>query len=128
MKKKNKARLDSPGNFGQYSGKVQPFHYFAANAPDAFVANIIKYSVRHGKKGGKEDVLKALWYLARLQEVVDNEYDQVSVDDFIEAQQDLDEDQISVLRNLDKFLSGDSSKLSDVRESLDNILSNKYGE
>jgi len=126
MKKKNKDWLDSPGNFGQYSGKVQPIHYFAANLPDSLVANIMKYSIRHAKKNGKEDILKALWYLDRIYEVLEEEYDSVSVEDLINSHPDLDEDQIKILQSLDEFLSGDSSKLSDVREGLDNILSNKY--
>ena len=120
---------ESPGNFGQYIGDIQPVDYFASNIPGSIIANIIRYSVRHKKKNGKEDVLKAVWYLDRLQEIVDKNIEHVGVWDFIEAQPHLDEDQVNIVQALDTFLSTDDAEtLKEVRQALDNILDRNYGK
>ena len=129
IKKKieNKEIPESPGNFGQYVGDIQPVDYFASNIPGSIIANIIKYSVRHKKKNKKEDVFKAIWYLDRLQEIVDKNIDKVGVWDFIEAQPHLDEDQVNIVQALDTFLSTDDADcLKEVRQALDRILSKDY--
>lgn len=32
---------------------------------DAYLANVVKYVLRHREKGGEEDLRKSLWYLQR---------------------------------------------------------------
>lgn len=32
---------------------------------DAYLANVVKYALRHREKGGEEDLRKAKWYLDR---------------------------------------------------------------
>lgn len=32
---------------------------------DAYLANVVKYVLRHREKGGEEDLKKARWYLDR---------------------------------------------------------------
>lgn len=36
---------------------------------DAYLANVVKYVLRHREKGGEQDLGKALWYLNRRVEI-----------------------------------------------------------
>jgi hypothetical protein len=64
---------NSPGNEDcHYSGDYQPIDFADEFlAPYFHVGNVIKYIVRHEKKGGKLDLEKALWYLNRLCNIVE---------------------------------------------------------
>ena len=55
---------NAPGNEdSHYTGNMQPIEYFLSAYPQALLANIIKYSIRHSKKGKLEDLQKAKWYV-----------------------------------------------------------------
>lgn len=55
---------NSPGHPGKYYDlTIQPIEYFASRYKDALAANVIKYTIRHAKKNGKEDLEKARWYV-----------------------------------------------------------------
>ena len=49
--------------------KIQPIDYIEANDLTYSEGNVIKYIVRHKAKNGKEDILKAIWYLDKILEV-----------------------------------------------------------
>lgn len=85
---------NSPGNFGHYSGPLQPIDFINdANIPFC-EGNIVKYVCRYQKKNGLEDLEKADWYLDRLIERISVDPSSVYVyrprtillDDFINAQ------------------------------------------
>lgn len=44
--------------------KVLPVDLIAAYDLNFATGNVIKYTARHKEKNGREDLLKALWYLA----------------------------------------------------------------
>lgn len=47
-----------------YKGfKIQPVEFIHANGLDFLQGNIIKYTMRHKEKNGKQDLLKARHYL-----------------------------------------------------------------
>ena len=46
-----------------YQMPIQPIEFIVANSIEYRAGNVIKYVVRHGKKNGKEDLLKARHYL-----------------------------------------------------------------
>lgn len=48
---------------------IQPLIYIWANELDFLEGNIVKYVSRHRKKNGKEDLLKAQFYLNKLIEL-----------------------------------------------------------
>lgn len=43
--------------------KIQPVEFIHANGLDFLQGNIIKYTMRHKEKNGKQDLLKARHYL-----------------------------------------------------------------
>ena len=49
--------------------KIQPVEFIHANKLDFLQGNIIKYTMRHKKKNGKQDLLKARHYLDLLIEL-----------------------------------------------------------
>jgi hypothetical protein len=46
-----------------YQGQIQPWDAIMAWELDPWLANVVKYVQRHGRKNGKEDLQKALHYL-----------------------------------------------------------------
>lgn len=48
---------------------IEPLIYIWANELDFLEGNIVKYVIRHRKKNGKEDLLKAQYYLKKLIEL-----------------------------------------------------------
>ena len=46
-----------------YQMPIQPIEFIVANSIEYRAGNVIKYVVRHSKKNGKEDLLKARHYL-----------------------------------------------------------------
>jgi hypothetical protein len=58
---------DSPGNEDDhYSGQVQPIDLILSQKLGFLDGNIIKYITRRNKKGGVDDLRKAVWYLGAL--------------------------------------------------------------
>ena len=51
-----------------YSMDIQPIDYIEANNLTFNEGNVIKYVSRHRTKNGKEDLLKAMWYIKRILE------------------------------------------------------------
>lgn len=49
--------------------KIQPVEFIHANRLDFLQGNIIKYTMRHKEKNGKQDLLKARHYLDLLIEL-----------------------------------------------------------
>jgi len=58
-----------------YNMAIQPIEFIVANDISYREANVIKYVVRHKKKNGKEDILKAMHYL----EMILEEYDHAAI-------------------------------------------------
>lgn len=50
-------------------GGIQPVQYIEANDLGFLEGNVIKYVTRHGRKGGKQDLLKARHYIDMLLEL-----------------------------------------------------------
>jgi hypothetical protein len=50
-------------------GKIQVTDFIIDYKLDFLEGNVIKYIVRHKAKNGKEDILKAIWYLDKILEV-----------------------------------------------------------
>lgn len=69
MKKKMKTSKTHPEHYAQQG--MEPIDYIEANKLNFSEGNIIKYVTRHHNKGGKEDLLKARWYINRL---IETEY------------------------------------------------------
>ena len=46
-----------------YQMPIQPIEFIVKNEIPYREANVIKYTVRHKNKNGKEDILKAIHYL-----------------------------------------------------------------
>jgi hypothetical protein len=44
-------------------GSVQPIEVIESYKLSFTLGNVVKYVCRHGEKNGREDLLKALWYL-----------------------------------------------------------------
>lgn len=66
MKKTSKTH---PDHYAQQG--IEPIEYIEANNLNFSEGNIVKYVTRHRKKNGKEDLLKARWYINRL---IETEY------------------------------------------------------
>lgn len=49
-----------PSHYARY--KIEPIHFIGENRLDFFQGNIVKYSVRHDAKNGREDILKTIRY------------------------------------------------------------------
>lgn len=57
----------TPGEFGQYSSlSPEPIDVIESWGLDFHEAAALKYIARHKRKGGREDIEKAIWYLQRL--------------------------------------------------------------
>lgn len=50
---------------------IEPIDYIESNNLNFSEGNVVKYVTRHRKKNGKEDLLKARWYINRL---IETEY------------------------------------------------------
>jgi len=48
------------------NGSIEPIDYITANSMNFLEGNIVKYVTRYKYKNGKEDLLKAEFYLKRL--------------------------------------------------------------
>jgi hypothetical protein len=55
-----------------YQTEMQPWDFILANRLNFLEGNIIKYIIRHKKKGGLDDLYKAQHYLEKLIEVNDD--------------------------------------------------------
>ena len=58
-----------------YNMAIQPIEFIVENDISYREANVIKYVVRHKKKNGKEDILKAMHYL----EMILEDYDHAAI-------------------------------------------------
>lgn len=58
-----------------YNMAIQPIEFIVENDISYREANVIKYVVRHKKKNGKEDILKAMHYL----EMILEDYDHATI-------------------------------------------------
>lgn len=77
----------APGNEdGHYAGKIQPIEYLESVLPDFLLGNVVKYLCRHRAKNGREDLLKAAWYLERYRDHVLTNYKAMGQNDFAQAQ------------------------------------------
>jgi hypothetical protein len=54
-------------------GKIEVADFIWDKKLNYFEGNAIKYIVRHRMKNGKEDLLKAIWYISRL---IESEYNE----------------------------------------------------
>lgn len=97
----------APGNTsGHYNGGIQPIEYFASDFSKGLSANVIKYVVRHYKKGGKEDLDKARWYVDWLNRSLG--YREIHAGDYI-ASNRFDKDVQEIVLLIEQF--------EDLRES-----------
>ena len=55
-----------------YHMAIQPIDFIVKNDIPFREANVIKYTVRHKNKNGREDILKAIHYLEMILEDYDN--------------------------------------------------------
>ena len=67
--KTKKTSKTHPDHYAQHG--IEPIDYIEANNLNFSEGNVIKYVTRHRNKGGKEDLLKARWYINRL---IETEY------------------------------------------------------
>lgn len=64
----------SPGNEdGHYFGKIQPIDFIEDQQLGHHEANVVKYICRWKRKGGMEDLKKAVWFLHRLIRLTEKE-------------------------------------------------------
>lgn len=49
-----------------YRTQIQPVEYIYANNLNFFEGNVVKYITRHRRKGGKQDLQKAIHYIEML--------------------------------------------------------------
>lgn len=49
-----------------YKTGIQPFDYIEANDLGFFEGNVVKYTTRHKKKNGAEDIQKGIQYLEEI--------------------------------------------------------------
>lgn len=62
--------MSAPGEFGQYSSlSPEPIEVIEAWGLGYHEATALKYISRHDRKGGAEDIRKAIWFLERLLKV-----------------------------------------------------------
>ena len=66
---KTKTSKTHPDHYAQQG--IEPIEYIEANNLNFSEGNVVKYVTRHRKKNGKEDLLKARWYINRL---IETEY------------------------------------------------------
>lgn len=59
-----------------YELPIQPIEYIEKNGLNFHEANIIKYITRHRRKNGLEDLKKAQWYLNRLIQVEERNFEE----------------------------------------------------
>ena len=57
------------GDTNHYEAKIEPIEFIEANEIPYHEANVIKYTFRHSKKNGVQDIDKAIWYLNRIKEI-----------------------------------------------------------
>lgn len=55
--------INKPSHYTQ--GKIEVIDFIEDQDVDFRLANVIKYVCRHKFKNGKEDIKKAIWYLNR---------------------------------------------------------------
>lgn len=67
--KEKKMNKTHPEHYAQQG--IEPIDYIEANKLNFSEGNVVKYVTRHRKKNGKEDLLKARWYINRL---IETEY------------------------------------------------------
>lgn len=67
--KKTKTSKTHPDHYAQQG--IEPIEYIEANNLNFSEGNVVKYVTRHRKKNGKEDLLKARWYINHL---IETEY------------------------------------------------------
>ena len=56
----------NPLHYNEY--KIEPWDFIMANDLPFWLGNVIKYSMRAEKKGGKQDIDKAITYLEKSKE------------------------------------------------------------
>jgi len=132
---KNVLKIDrnSPGNEkGHYSGIYQPIDFIELWGLGFAEGSIVKYLCRHRKKGGREDVAKAKWYLGVLEARMRAGHWTPSLPEgsldvmaFLESQ-DLEIQERNAIFNLIEFLrggsNGDIAPLQIVKKEIDKIL------
>lgn len=66
----HKSALDKQVSGNHYKDcGIQPIEYIHANGLSYLEGNVIKYTTRHSKKNGKQDILKAIHYLELILEM-----------------------------------------------------------
>lgn len=66
----HKSALDKQVSGNHYKDcGIQPIEYIHANNLSYLEGNVIKYTTRHSKKNGKQDILKAIHYLELILEM-----------------------------------------------------------
>lgn len=73
------AQADAKNDLARYKDNINPSHYKKGDVEVINLTrrlgfcegNVVKYVARHKEKGGKEDIIKAMWYL---QDILDNDY------------------------------------------------------
>ena len=60
-----------PSHYTKY--KIEPYTFFMENKLDMMTASVIKYTMRHADKNGKEDLNKAIKCLEMMKEYYYNE-------------------------------------------------------
>lgn len=70
IEEKPKSALDKQVSGNHYKDcGIQPIEYIHANGLSYLEGNVIKYTTRHSKKNGKQDILKAIHYLELILEM-----------------------------------------------------------
>ena len=59
-----------------YKMEIEPIEYINSNGLSFMEGNVVKYVSRHAKKGGADDIKKAIHYL---QLILENEYNESHV-------------------------------------------------
>lgn len=65
--------MDKQVGGGHYIMPIQPIEFIVKNDIPFREANVIKYTVRHKNKNGREDILKAIHYLEMILKDYDND-------------------------------------------------------
>ena len=70
LEPEHKSALDKQVSGNHYKDcGIQPIEYIHANGLSYLEGNVIKYTTRHSKKNGKQDILKAIHYLELILEM-----------------------------------------------------------
>lgn len=70
IEEKPQSALDKQVSGNHYKDcGIQPIEYIHANGLSYLEGNVIKYTTRHSKKNGKQDILKAIHYLELILEM-----------------------------------------------------------